>query len=66
MAIFIAWRTATLTRARKVPKLARLLKPKKRRSAAEQADIRAEIAAVEAEFTRLEAGTTNAEVNHAH
>lgn len=55
MAVFLAWRTATLSRARKIPKLARLLRPRKRRSAAEQAAIRADIAAAEAEFARLEA-----------
>lgn len=68
MAIFVAWRTATLTRSRKVPKLARLLRPKKRRSAAEQEDIRAEIAALDAEFALLEAQAraTDGEVTHAH
>lgn len=56
MATFAAWRTATLVRARKkIPALSRLLKNRKRRSAEEQAEIRAEIAAAEAEFERLEA-----------
>lgn len=55
MAVFVAWRTATLTRARKIPKLSRLLKVRKRRSAAEQARIRDDVAAVEAEFARLDA-----------
>lgn len=56
MAVFVAWRTATLVRARKkIPALSRLLRTRKRRTAAEQAEIRADIAAAEAEFARLEA-----------
>jgi hypothetical protein len=55
LAVFVAWRTATLTRARKVPTLTRLLRTRKRMSAAEQEAIRADIAAAEAEFARLDA-----------
>lgn len=56
MATFGAWRTATLVRSRKkIPALSRLLRSRKRRSAEEQAEIRAEIAAADAEFARLEA-----------
>lgn len=55
MAVFVSWRTATLSRARKIPKLSRLLKSRKRKSAAEQDALRSDIAAAEAEFARLEA-----------
>lgn len=56
MAIFVAWRTATLVRARKkIPALSRLLRNRRRRSHDEQEQIRAEVAAADAEFARLEA-----------
>lgn len=55
MAIFIAWRTATLQRARKVPPLTRLLRLRKKVAPADKAAIRADMAAAEAEFARLEA-----------
>lgn len=56
MAVFVAWRTATLTRwPKRIPALTRLLKSRKRMSAAEQDAIRADIAAAEAEFARLDA-----------
>ncbi|MCA1569747.1 MAG: hypothetical protein LC798_05380 [Chloroflexi bacterium] len=55
IAVFVAWRTATLTRAKKMPTLSKLLKRPKRRSAAERAAVQAQIAAAEAEFARLEA-----------
>lgn len=54
MAVFVAWRTATLSRAKKIPKLSKLIRSRKRKSAEEQAALRADIAALDAEFARLE------------
>lgn len=50
---YVAWRTVNLMRARKVPPLARLLRKVRRVSESEQAEIRAEVAAVDAELDRL-------------
>lgn len=55
MAVFVAWRTATLVKARKVPVLTRLLRKFKRIPAAEREQIRSDIAEADAEFARLEA-----------
>ncbi len=55
LAIFGAWRTATLVRARTIPTLSRLLRRRRRLDAATQAEIRSEVAALDAEFARLEA-----------
>jgi hypothetical protein len=54
LATFQAWRTATLVRAKKIPMLNRLLRTRRRVSAAERAEILADVAALEAEFARLE------------
>ena len=55
MAIFTAWRTATLVRMKRVPQLPRLLARRKRRTAAEHAAVRADVAAAEAQFALIEA-----------
>lgn len=63
MAVFLAWRTATLIRAKKkIPALSRLLRSLTRRSRAEQAEIRAHMADAEAEFARLEAAARRRDV----
>ncbi len=53
--MFGSWRTATLMRAKRVPSLSRLLRTRRRKSRADQDEVRAEMAAAEAEFARLEA-----------
>lgn len=55
MAVYVAWRTATLMRHKRIPSLTRLLRQRKRRTHQEQERIRADIAAAEAEFARLDA-----------
>lgn len=58
MAVFLAWRTATLIPRgpkSKVPSLSKLLRRRHRRSDAERQAIQARIAEAEAEFARLEA-----------
>lgn len=55
IAIVIAWRTATLSRSKKIPALSRLLRDPKRYSRAEQDAILADVRALDAEFDRLEA-----------
>lgn len=55
MAIFAAWRTATLTRADKMPTLSRLLKVRRKPTPAQLAQARADVAAAEAAWARYDA-----------
>ena len=56
MAIYTSWMTATMVRsADALPSLERLLDPTPPTSAAEQAELRADIAALDAEFAAIEA-----------
>lgn len=55
MAVFTAWRTADLIRARRLPPLARLLRKRKRLSRAERAEVLQAVAEAEAYFAALEA-----------
>ena len=69
MAVFIAWRTATLVRAKRVPDLSRLLRLRRRKTEAEKAGILAAVAEAEVEFARIEAAArarsdARAEVTH--
>ena len=61
MAIFAAWRSATLVRAKRIPALTRLLRNRNRRSRAEQEAILADVVALEAEFERIEAEASHRE-----
>lgn len=61
LAVFVAWRTATLSRAKKIPALARLLRTRKRMSTAEQDKVRAAMAEAEAEWARIDAAAATRE-----
>lgn len=55
MATYVAWRTASLIRQKKVPALTRLLRKIKRMSQAEQDKVRAAMAEAEAYWARVDA-----------
>ncbi len=55
LAVFAAWQTANLVRAKRIPMLSRLLRLRRRPTEAEKAAVLADVAAAEAEFARIEA-----------
>lgn len=55
LATYVAWRTAELMRAKKVPRLTRLLRKVKRLTTSEQDRVRAAMAEAEAKWARIDA-----------
>ena len=60
LATYVAWRTADLMRAKRMPRLTRLLRKVKRLSEAEQDKVRAAMVDAEAYWARIDAQAAEA------